>query len=110
MEIILGAATIAGGIAALWFFWDKVVALFQTTRSKQMALVVVIGMLVGGAVGAGLWWVWQGRGTDPALVRDAERLRRLADDDNRNQLHLHLQTSAQRAAWVLDAVEPYADL
>lgn len=34
MEWLLAVATIAGGIAAVWFFWDKLGALFRrfTTR------------------------------------------------------------------------------
>jgi len=31
MEIALGIATLIGGIAALWFFWDKVTAWFRPT-------------------------------------------------------------------------------
>ena len=26
MEIVLSIATLVGGIAALWYFWDKIVA------------------------------------------------------------------------------------
>lgn len=29
MAIILGIATILGGIAAIWFFWDKIAAWWQ---------------------------------------------------------------------------------
>lgn len=29
METVLAAATILGGIAAIWFFWDRIVALWK---------------------------------------------------------------------------------
>ena len=32
MEVVLGVATIVGGIAAIWFFWDKI---FGDTKAKK---------------------------------------------------------------------------
>jgi len=33
MQIVLGIATLVGGVAALWFFWDKVAAWFRPTSA-----------------------------------------------------------------------------
>ena len=50
MEIVLILATLLGGIAALWFFWDKVAAFFkndspkhQATNSDQESILRLIG-------------------------------------------------------------------
>jgi hypothetical protein len=35
MEIILTIATILGGIAALWFFWEKIIGIFRSSNVSQ---------------------------------------------------------------------------
>ena len=38
MELILATATIIGGIAAIWFFWDKIVSIFGLPPVKERDL------------------------------------------------------------------------
>ncbi|MGI0013696.1 MAG: hypothetical protein ACREBU_09685 [Nitrososphaera sp.] len=62
MEIVLIVATLFGGVAALWFFWDKVAAFFKNdspknphaSNSSQEAILRLIGDSSPSA--------WRGRG------------------------------------------------
>jgi hypothetical protein len=42
MQTVLTAATILGGIAAIWFFWDKIVLWFGRWRIKEWDLVAFV--------------------------------------------------------------------
>lgn len=35
MEVLIAAMTILGGLAALWFFWDKIVARFGSSSPQE---------------------------------------------------------------------------
>ena len=39
MKIILGVATILGGIAAIWFFWDKIKSRLRRLFNKQLTIL-----------------------------------------------------------------------
>lgn len=42
MEILLGVATIIGGAAAVWFFWDKIRSVFGPLRVKEENIAAFI--------------------------------------------------------------------
>lgn len=39
MKIILGIATLLGGFAAIWFFWDKIKTRFRSLFSGQLTIL-----------------------------------------------------------------------
>ena len=66
MGLILGAATLLGGVAAVWFFWDKIAAWWQP-RHRFAPLIVKEN-------GSPRYFTWRGR--DSIHLIDQEELPR----------------------------------